>query len=67
MIIRSEVKVQGIHKEILLDVKDDYSSRNTEHFDAKFILADLLVTRLGCNAYVLRKKDEPDKYIRNPK
>jgi hypothetical protein len=48
MIVRSGVNVPGIDKEILKVIKNNYNKRNTKHFDAEFVIADLLVTRIGC-------------------
>lgn len=67
MVAKGDVKIAGIDKDVVKDVKDDYSQRSTRHFDAKFILTDLLVTRLACWAYTKTEKDKPDKYIRNPR
>jgi hypothetical protein len=64
MVVRGDVKIAGIDKDVVKDVKDDYSKRSTKHFDSKFILTDLLVTRLACWAYKEEEEDKPDKIFR---
>ena len=64
MVARGDVTIPGIDKEVIKDVKDDYSQRSTQHFGSEFVLSDLMITRLGCFAYVKKEKNKPDKYIR---
>ena len=34
MVAKGDVKIKGIDQDIIKDVKDDYSQRNTKHFTA---------------------------------
>ena len=64
MVVKGDVKIKGIDKDVLKDVKDDYSQRSTKHFGSQFVLADLMITRLGCFAYAKKEKDTTKYYRR---